>query len=263
MPRDANLNGVSNPVPNFAPQPSANAPGAYGGTPQRGRPSESHNRMPRDAGLNGVSNPAPNFVPQPSANAPYDYGSQGTAQRGRPSESHNRMPSDANLNAASNAASKFVPQSTSGAPYDYGSQGTAQRRRPSESDSRMPREAGFNAPSNPSSNLYTRSSQFTPDSAGRPVRIDDTCSHTVLISFPLFTSRAGRKSNARAQCLRGYPASNSLTRVLPMTRAIQRLLSLPAILRLAGRGHLRILLPEYTYRSRQPDIILRTLPHLA
>ena len=249
MPRDASQNGASNPAPSFAPQSGANASYAYGphNTPQRGRPPESHNR---------VLNPAPNIAPQSGANAPDAYGSYSTAQRGRPSEPHSRMPRDAGLNTASNGASDFAPQSSSSVPYTYGSHGTAQRRQPSESDSRMPRDAGFNAPSNPSLNAYT------PNFAERPVRIDDTCSHTVLISSPLSARRTGRnKSNARAECRRGYPASNFPIGVLFMTRTVQRLLlSLTVILQPAGRGHLRIPLPTYTYRSRQPDIILRA-PH--
>jgi hypothetical protein len=68
----------------------------------------------------------------------------------------------------------LAPQSGANAPYAYGSHSVAQRGRPSGSDYRMPRGASSNAASNPASNLYPRSSQTIPNSAERPVRIDDT-----------------------------------------------------------------------------------------
>jgi hypothetical protein len=94
-----------------------------------------------------------------------------------------------------------------------GPYGTAQRGRQPQSDYRMPRGASLNAASNPASNSYPRSSQVMPNSTERSVRINDTPSHTVLISLPLFTRRTERQSNVRMQC----PASNFLIQVLLMT----------------------------------------------
>jgi hypothetical protein len=161
----------------------------------------------------------------------------------------------------------LAPQSSANAPYAHGSHSMAQRGRPSGSDNRMTRDASLNAASKPASNWYPRSSQTIPNSAERPVRVDDTSSHTILISFPLLTRRTGRKSNARVQFRRGYRylANNVLIQALLMIPALQwLLLSFPVIFQLTSlghlRGHLRIFLPAYTYRSHQPDILLQT-PH--
>lgn len=157
----------------------------------------------------------------------------------------------------------LAPQYNANVPYAYGPHSTAQRGRQLRSDYRMPRDASSNAASNPASNWYPRSSQIIPNSVERPVRINDTLSQTVLISFLPFTRRTGRQSNARMHRHLGCPASNFLIQALLITRPSQRLpLSLPTILQLASRGHLRILLPDRTYRSLQPDIMLRTLRHL-
>jgi hypothetical protein len=47
-----------------------------------------------------------------------------------------------------------------------------------------PGQRMHDASSNAAPNHYTRPSQIIPNSAERPVRIDDAPSHTVLISFP-------------------------------------------------------------------------------
>ena len=60
-----------------------------------------------------------------------------------------------------------------------------QRTQQPQSDYRMPHDASSNVASNPVSNWYPRSSQVVPNSEERSVRINDTPSHTVLISFPL------------------------------------------------------------------------------
>jgi hypothetical protein len=157
----------------------------------------------------------------------------------------------------------LAPQHGVNPSYTYGPHSTTQRGRQPQPDYRMPRDAGLNAASNPGSNWYTRSSQGTPNSAERPVRINDTPSHTALISFPLFTRRAERQSNVRTHRRHGYPASNFLIQVLVITHPLQRLLlPLPTITQLAGQDLLRILLPDHTTRSHHPDILLRTLCHL-
>jgi hypothetical protein len=140
---------------------------------------------------------------------------------------------------------------------------TAQRGRQPQSDYRMPRDASLNAASNPASNWYPHSSHLIPNSAERSVRIHDTLSHTVLISSPLFTRRTERQSNVLTPCRHGYPASNFLIQVLSMTHLLQRLLlPLPKITQLVGPYHLRIPLPDHTYRSHQLDILLQTRRHL-
>ena len=157
----------------------------------------------------------------------------------------------------------LAPQYGVNPSYTYGPHSTTQRGRQPQPGYRMPRDAGLNAASNPASNLYTRSSQATPNSAERSVRINDTPSRTVLISFPLFIRLAERQRNVRKHHRHGYPANNFLTQVLLMVHPLQRLLlPLPTITRLAGQDLLRILLPDHTTRSRQPDILLRTLRHL-
>jgi hypothetical protein len=90
----------------------------------------------------------------------------------------------------------LAPQSSANAPYGYGSHST-QRRQPSGYDNRMPRDANLNAAPNAAPNQYARPSQIIPNSVEHPVRISDTSSHTVLISFSLFTRWTGRKGNAR------------------------------------------------------------------
>jgi hypothetical protein len=157
----------------------------------------------------------------------------------------------------------LAPQYGVNPSHAYGPSSTAQRGRQPQSDYRMPRDAGLNAASNPASNWYPRSSQVIPNSAERSVRINDTPSHTVLISFSLFTRRAERQSNVRTHCRHGYPTSNFLIQVLLMIHRLQRLhLPLPTVTQLASQDHLRILLPDHTYRSHQLDILLRTRRHL-
>jgi hypothetical protein len=154
----------------------------------------------------------------------------------------------------------LAPQYGANPSYAYGPYSTAQRGRQPQSDYRMPRDAGLNAAPNPASNWYPRSSHLIPNPAERPVRINDTPCHTVLT---LFTRRTERQSNVRTPSRHGYPASNLITQVLLMAHLLQRLLLLlPTITQLAGPDHLRIPLPDHTYRSHQPDILLRTRRHL-
>jgi hypothetical protein len=68
----------------------------------------------------------------------------------------------------------------------------------------MPRDAahaGFNASSNASSNSYSRSSQITPNSAECPVRIDDTCFHTVDF-FPTLEGKVDRGIRDQVRSIR-------------------------------------------------------------
>jgi hypothetical protein len=90
----------------------------------------------------------------------------------------------------------LAPQYGVNPPY-AGPYSTAQRGRQPQPNYRMPRDASLNAASNPSSN-YPLSSQVIPNLAERSVRINDTPSHTVLISFPLFTRRTELARHSRA-----------------------------------------------------------------
>ena len=111
-----------------------------------------------------------------------------------------------------------------------------QRGRQPQSDYWMPRDAGLNAASNPASNLHTRSSQAAPNSAERSVRINNTPSHTVLISCPLFIRLAEHQRNVHMHRRHRYPVSNVLTQVLLIAHPLQRLpLPLPTITQLVGQ----------------------------
>jgi len=86
-------------------------------------------------------------------------------------------------------------------PY-AGPYSTAQQGRQPQSDYRTPRNASLNTASNPASNpasnWYPRSSQVIPNSAEPPVRINDTPSHTVLISLSLHQTDRAPEHRTRA-----------------------------------------------------------------